>query len=62
MHVVLIARVSMLNSMKGYTLQGNYFGTWEDLTTELTKTDILLRRKEYLKNEPNIAYRIIKEK
>lgn len=48
--------------MKGYTLQGNYFGTWEDLTTELTKTDILLRRKEYLKNEPNIAYRIIKEK
>ena len=48
--------------MKGYTLQGNYYGEWEDLTTEATKTDILARRKEYIENAPNIAYRIIKEK
>ena len=62
MNVELLALANTSNSMKGFTLQGNYFGTWEDMTTELTKTDILLRRKEYLKNEPNIAYRIIKEK
>lgn len=52
----------MSNNMKGYTLQGNYFGTGEDLTTEYTKQEILARRQEYLENEPNISYRIIREK
>ena len=40
-----------------YVIQGNYGSGWEDITAELTRSEILARLREYRENEPQYAHR-----
>lgn len=44
-----------------YTIQGFYYGKWEDETTEEMRKDALERLKEYRTNQPEIPHRIHQE-
>jgi hypothetical protein len=43
-----------------FTVQGFYFGTWEDETSENTRREAIERLKEYRENMPEYAHRLIK--
>lgn len=43
-----------------FTVQGFYFGTWEDETSEDSRKEAILRLKEYRENMPEYAHRLIK--
>jgi hypothetical protein len=45
-------------------VQGYYSTTygWECVTTEDTRAEAIIRLAEYLKNEPNIKFRIVKHR
>lgn len=43
-----------------YIVQGNYLGTWEDVTAEKTRMEARQRRDEYNSEEPGFQHRIIK--
>ena len=43
-----------------YTVQGLYFGNWEDETSENTRKEAIERLKEYRANMPEYAHRLIK--
>jgi hypothetical protein len=43
-----------------YTVQGYYFGTWEDETSENTRREAIERLKEYRENMPEYSHRLIK--
>jgi len=43
-----------------YTIQGLYFGTWEDETSETTRREAIDRLKEYRLNMPEYAHRLVK--
>ena len=43
-----------------WTLRGLYAHGWEDLTSEETWAEIMMRRDEYRENEPSTALRVIR--
>jgi hypothetical protein len=43
-----------------YTVQGLYFGNWEDETSENTRREAIERLKEYRENMPEYAHRLTK--
>jgi len=43
-----------------FTVQGFYFGAWEDETSEDTRKEAIERLKEYRLNMPQYLYRLIK--
>ena len=43
-----------------YTVQGFYYGTWEDETSEENRRDAIDRLKEYRLNMPEYAHRLVK--
>ena len=45
-----------------YTIQGLYYGTWEDETTETTRREAINRLLEYRENMPQYAHRLIKHR
>ena len=45
-----------------FTVQGFYYGQWEDETTEETRAEAINRLKEYRTNMPEYAHRLIKTK
>jgi hypothetical protein len=45
-----------------FTVQGFYYGQWEDETTEETRIEALCRLKEYRTNMPEYIHRLVKTK
>lgn len=45
-----------------FTVQGLYFGTWEEETSENTRREAIERLKEYRENMPEYAHRLIKSR
>jgi len=45
-----------------FTVQGFYYGQWEDETTEETRAEAINRLKEYRINMPEYSHRLIKTK
>jgi hypothetical protein len=45
-----------------FTVQGFYYGQWEDETTEETRTEAVQRLKEYRANMPEYVHRLTKTK
>jgi hypothetical protein len=43
-----------------FTVQGLYYGQWEDETSEETRREAIERLKEYRLNMPEYAHRLIK--
>jgi hypothetical protein len=43
-----------------FTVQGFYFGAWEEETSEETRKEALKRLKEYRLNLPQYPHRLIK--
>lgn len=43
-----------------FTVQGFYFGEWEDETSEDTRREAIERLKEYRANMPEYSHRLIK--
>jgi hypothetical protein len=45
-----------------FTVQGLYYGQWEDETTETNRREGIDRLKEYRQNMPEYAHRLIKQR
>ena len=45
-----------------FTVQGLYYGQWEDETTETSRREGIERLKEYRQNMPEYAHRMIKQR
>jgi len=45
-----------------FTVQGLYYGQWEDETTETSRREGIDRLKEYRQNMPEYAHRLIKQR
>jgi hypothetical protein len=43
-----------------FTVQGLYFGAWEDETSENTRREAIERLKEHRENMPEYSHRLIK--
>lgn len=44
-----------------YTIQGFYYGSWEDETSETDRKEAIQRLKEYRENMPQYSHRLIKQ-
>jgi hypothetical protein len=45
-----------------FTVQGLYYGQWEDETAETSRREGIERLKEYRQNMPEYAHRLIKQR
>ena len=45
-----------------FTVQGLYYGQWEDETTETSRREGIERLKEYRQNMPEYAHRMNKQR
>lgn len=45
-----------------YTIQGYYYNSWEDETSETNRKEAIQRLKEYRDNMPQYSHRLIKQR